>query len=127
MWNSEKFESLIHKHPLNRAAGKDKFLAENITFALGACLKPRLRNRCRSRKVSEVFRWSRIPNKTSSLCRSRTFFRLRISNWIIFYITLQSREFLLKWYNFSWNFCWNREFLLCTTISIDCLLLQNCW
>jgi len=36
-----------------------------------------------------------------------------------FYITLLSWEFLLKWYNFFLNFCWNRGFLLCTTISID--------
>jgi len=21
---------------------------------------------------------------------------------------------------FLWNFCWNRQFLLCTTISIEC-------
>jgi len=48
------------------------------------------------------------------------FVRLRISNWIIFYITLGNWEFLLKWYNFFWNCCWNREFLLCTTISIKC-------
>jgi len=41
------------------------------------------------------------------------------STWLIFYITLLSWEFLLKWYNFLWNFCWNREFLLCTTISIE--------
>ena len=41
-----------------------------------------------------------------------------MSNWIIFYVTLLSWEFLLKWYNFFWNFCWNRDFLLCTTISI---------
>jgi len=34
--------------------------------------------------------------------------RLRKSNWIIFYITLLSWEFLLKWHNFFWNFCWNR-------------------
>jgi len=26
----------------------------------------------------------------------------------------------LNRYNFLWNFCWNREFLLCTTISIEC-------
>jgi len=37
----------------------------------------------------------------------------------LFYITLQNWEFLLKWYNFFWNFCWNKDFLLCTTISID--------
>ena len=42
-----------------------------------------------------------------------------MSNWIIFYITLLNWEFLLKWYNFFWKFCWNREFSLCTTISID--------
>jgi len=41
-----------------------------------------------------------------------------MSNWIIFYITFLSREFLLKWCNFFRNFCWNRDFLLCTTISI---------
>ena len=42
-----------------------------------------------------------------------------MSDWIIFYITLLNWHFLLKWYNFFWNFCWNRHFLLCTTISID--------
>jgi len=31
--------------------------------------------------------------------------RLQKSNWIIFYITLLCWEFLLKWYNFFWNFC----------------------
>jgi len=45
--------------------------------------------------------------------------RLRKSHWIIFYITLLSWEFLWKWYNFLWIFCWNREFLLCTTISLE--------
>jgi len=44
--------------------------------------------------------------------------QLQMSNWIIFNITLLNWEFLLKWYNFFWNFCWNRDFLLCTTISI---------
>jgi len=42
-----------------------------------------------------------------------------MSNWIIFYITLLNWEFLLKWCNFFWNFCWIRGFLLCTTIPID--------
>jgi len=45
--------------------------------------------------------------------------RHRMFKWIIFYITLLKWEFLLKWYNLCWNFCWNRDFLLCTTISID--------
>jgi len=36
------------------------------------------------------------------------FVQLRKSNWIIFYITLLSWEFLLKWYNSLRNFCWNR-------------------
>jgi len=36
-----------------------------------------------------------------------------------FYITLLSWEFLLKLYNFFWNFCCNTDFLLCTTISIN--------
>jgi len=44
-----------------------------------------------------------------------------------FYSTLLSWEFLLNRYNFLWNFCWNREFLLCTTISTECYLLQNSW
>ena len=74
------------------------------------------------------FWWSRIPNNTRG--RSRIFFvRLRLwkFNWIFFYFTLLSWEFLLKWYNFFWNFYWNREFLLCTTVSIDWWALQNCW
>ena len=37
--------------------------------------------------------------------------RLRMSNWIIFYITLLNWEFLLKWYNFFWNFCLKQRFL----------------
>jgi len=45
--------------------------------------------------------------------------RLRKSNWIIFDITLLSWEFLLKWYSFLWTFCWNGEFVLCPTISIE--------
>jgi len=57
---------------------------------------------------SEVFGWSRS-----------FFVRLRMSSWIIFYITLLNWKFLLKWCNFFWNFCCNRDFLLCTTISID--------
>jgi len=36
------------------------------------------------------------------------FVRLWMSNWIICYITLLNWHFLLKWYNFFWNFCWNR-------------------
>jgi len=52
--------------------------------------------------------------------------RLRKSIWLIFFITLLSWEFLLKW-QISCETCWNREFLLCTTISIDCYLLQNSW
>jgi len=73
---------------------------------------------------SEVFGWSRIPTNTGS--RSRIFFQLRMSNWIIFHVTLQNWEFLLKWYIFFGIFYRNREFLLCITISTDCLLLQNC-
>jgi len=46
------------------------------------------------------------------------FVRLRMSDWIIFYMTLLNWQFLLQWYNFFWNFCWNSDFLLCTTISI---------
>jgi len=35
------------------------------------------------------------------------FVQFQMSNWIIFYSTLLNWEFLLKWYNFFWNFCWN--------------------
>jgi len=31
------------------------------------------------------------------------FLRLRMSNWMIFYITFLNWEFLLKWYNCFWN------------------------
>ena len=37
---------------------------------------------------------------------------------------------LLKWHNFFWNFCWNRAFLLSTTISIDFNIQTSfplCW
>ena len=34
--------------------------------------------------------------------------RLRTYNWIIVCVTLLNWEFLLKWYNFVWSFCWNR-------------------
>jgi len=44
--------------------------------------------------------------------------RHRMSNWIIFYSTLLIWEFLQKLYNFFWNFCWTRDFLLYTTIPL---------
>jgi len=64
------------------------------------------RCRIRSCKKSEVFGWSPIPNNTRSriFCPTPT----QMSSYIIFYITLLSWEFLLKWYNFLRNFCWNR-------------------
>jgi len=74
----------------------------------------------RSGKESEAFWWSRIPNDTRGRVGYSVRLRLRKSNWIIFYITLLSWDFLLKWCNFLWNFYWNREFLLCTTMSIEC-------
>ena len=49
---------------------------------------------------------SRIPNNTGS--RSRIFCPnpdAQLDHF--FYITLPNREFLLKWCNFFWNFCWN--------------------
>ena len=62
---------------------------------------------------------SRIPNNTGS--RSRIFCPTPTPDAQLdhFLITLLNWEFLLKWYNFFWNFCWIRDFLLCTTISID--------
>ena len=75
-----------------------------------------------------TYTWMRYLHPgLQSRCRSRIFVRLQKSSCIIFHMKLLSREFLLKWYNFFWNFCWNREFLLCITISIHCWLLQNCW
>jgi len=56
----------------------------------------------------------------------RFFIQLWQSNWIIF-LHCTPNSCLLKWCNFFSNFYWNREFLLCTTIYIDCYLLQNCW
>ena len=38
------------------------------------------------------------------------FVRCRKFYWIMFYITFLSWEFLLKWHNFLWTFCWNRIF-----------------
>ena len=61
---------------------------------------------------SEVFGWSRSPKNTGN--RSRIFFvRVRMSNCIIFYITLLNWEFLLKWHDFFWNFCWNIFLFFC--------------
>jgi len=48
------------------------------------------------------------------------FVRLQRSNWIMFYITLLSWEFLLKLLQFLLKLPSSRKFLLCTTISIDC-------
>ena len=36
------------------------------------------------------------------------------------FLLSHSNLWLLKWYNFFWNFCGNSDILLCTTISIDC-------
>jgi len=103
---------------------QSNWMALQCTIHLLFCsyLCPGLRSR--SRKESYVFGWSpsqsRIPNKTRSW--SRIFlsdFDSRCPIWIIFYVILLSGEFLLKWYNFFWNVCWNIDFLLCTTSSID--------
>jgi len=71
-----------------------------------------------SGKESEAFWWSWIPNDPRG--RSRIFFPTPEVQLDHFYITLLSWEFLLNRYNFLWNFCWNREFLLPTTISNEC-------
>jgi len=71
----------------------------------------------RSGKESEAFWWSWIPNDTRGL--SRIFCPTPEVQSDHFCITLLSWEFLLNRYNFLWNFCWNREFLLCTTISTE--------
>jgi len=85
-----------------------------------AWLLPGLRSRSRSwsRKESEVFGWSRIPNNAGS--RSRTFLVCSDAGVKLDHlITLLNGEFLLKWHSFFWNFCWKRDFMLCTTISTD--------
>ena len=67
----------------------------------------------RSLRESDVFGWSRIPINSRSL--SRTFLSDSDTGSPIgsfFCITFLTWEFLLKWYNFLWNFCWKREFLL---------------
>jgi len=63
-------------------------------------------------KESEVFwlSWSQIPNNTGSWNQIFLSDWLQMSYWIIFYTELLNGEFLLKWYNFFWNFCWNRFF-----------------
>ena len=44
-------------------------------------------------------------------------FRHLKSIWTFVCLTLLRWEFLLKWYNFFWNFSWNTDFLLCTTTA----------
>jgi len=66
---------------------KSKFLAAHFFYRILLKLQPGLRSR--TRKESEVFGWSRIPNNTGS--RSRILLsglRWGMSNWIIFLITL---------------------------------------
>jgi len=58
----------------------------------------------------EFFGWNRSRIFLSdSGCPIGSFFTSTLQNW----------EFLLKWCIFFWKICWNRDFLLCTTISID--------
>jgi len=85
--------------------------------------------------VSEVFGWSRIPNNTWS--RSRIFLSdSGSSSGSFFYITLLSCEFLLKWYNFFWNFpetensCCVQQFPLsasCYKIVDSQISFTLCW
>ena len=72
----------------------------------------------RSRKESKVF-WVESDSWQPWESEWDFFVRLRMSDWIIFYITLLNWEFLLKWYTLFWNFCWNRDYPLCTTAFID--------
>jgi len=93
----------------------------SIQITKKSMLKPWLRSW--SREESAVFGWSRsrIPNNTWSRSWNRIFFPTPTPDVQLnhFYITLFNWQFLLKWHNFIWNTCWNRDFLLCTTISID--------
>jgi len=82
-----------------------------------------LRSRCGSGNELGLFGWSQIPNSPRSRCR--IFVWVRKSNSFIFYITLLKWKFLLKWYNFLWNFHWNREFLLCTTQHLGVWCKKN--
>jgi len=73
----------------------------------------------RSGKQSEAFWWSRIPNDTRGWSRIFCPTPTPEAQRDHFYITLLSWEFQLNRYNFLWNFCWNREFLLRATISVE--------
>ena len=89
-----------------------------------------LRSRCRSRKESEVFGWSRIPT-TLGVEVAVEFFvrpRPRKCNWINFLHQAPKLGIHIEMVQFLLKFFWNREFLLCAAISIEFYkLLQNCW
>jgi len=91
------------------------------SFAVEFCFWKSCYCTCIATRVAESQRaggfW--VESDSQQHWESDLFVRLRMSSCIIFYITLLNWEFVLKWYNFFWNFCWNRDFLLCTTISID--------
>jgi len=122
-FQSEKFLSF---YSCTRNAGLFDLLCKNCCSLLGllnllysceirkasvlwAALRCQSRNSCRSREESRVFLGG--VGFLTILGGGVGFFfwiLLRMSNWIIFYITLLNWEFLLKWYNFFWNLCWNR-------------------
>jgi len=68
------------------------------------------------KKDLQVFGWSRIHNDTDF------FVRLRMSSWVIFYITLLNWEFLLKWYNFFLKLLLKQRFL---AVHHDLYLFQQ--
>jgi len=98
-------------------------------FICFSCLRSRYfflllyRKTCWKRLLQAALRSrSRIPKTTGG--RSRIFLSDSGSPTGLFFTSYSyvrnPNTYLLKWYNFFWNFCWNREFLLCTMISIDC-------
>jgi len=75
-------------------------------------------------RSQEVFgwSWSKISNNTRSQCRSWIFCstltpEVQLNHFLHHTPKL---EIPVEMVQFLSNFYWNREFLLCTTISIDC-------
>ena len=102
LWVCSYSNAIVHFYPIKKLSAwltRLRFIYKHER----RILIPGLRSR--SRKESELDFFVRLW--------------FQMSSWIIFYITLLNWEFLLKRYNFFWKFCWNRDFLLCTTISID--------
>jgi len=90
----------------------------NLSVGVGLMVKCAINHERYAHEEQRPDIWPELRSRRF-LSESDVFFRLRMPTWVIFYIKLVNWEFLLKWYNFIWNFCWITYLLLCTTISID--------